>query len=61
MERTNAQLTQPMSYVSPQLKLYGSVSALTAGGTGMLFETGMFTNCNDGMTPGNDPTKKHCV
>lgn len=61
MERRNEQALPQGNYATPQLRLYGSVAGLTAGGTGMLFETGMFINCNDGMTPGNDPTKKHCV
>lgn len=61
MEHENAQTRQHQTYATPRLKLYGSVLTLTAGGTGKFFETGMFTNCNDGMTPGNDTTKKHCV
>lgn len=65
MERMSTQTMVPRKvYAAPRLKLYGSVLALTAAGTGALNETGMSTgtmNCYDGMTPGMWATRKHCV
>ena len=48
------------AYATPRLKLYGSVLALTTGGTGAAPETGV--ECT-GPTPTNDPQTlhKHCV
>ncbi|MBZ0087679.1 MAG: hypothetical protein K8F33_06240 [Thermomonas sp.] len=64
MDHENSQTTQQRTYASPQLRLYGSMLALTAAGTGMIQETGMVggaMNCYDGMTPGMWTTRKHCV
>ncbi|WP_297829731.1 hypothetical protein [Thermomonas sp.] len=58
------------NYTSPRLRVYGSVQALTAGGTGTTNETGMVSvpgmpgtpgNCYNGMTPGGNTSRKHCV
>jgi len=57
-------MPQRKAYAAPRLKLYGSVLALTAAGTGTVKETGMIggtMNCYDGMTPGMWATRKHCV
>lgn len=54
-------------YSTPRLKLYGSVQALTAAGTGMISEAGSINmdgtpgKCYDGVTPGPVSTRKHCV
>lgn len=50
------------AYAAPRLKLYGSVQALTAAGTGMMNEMNTFgtmNNCNIGQ-PGVRPDRKHC-
>jgi hypothetical protein len=64
LQSNNAGLVRK-PYVTPSLKLYGSVSTLTAGGTGMTSELGSSTGtpmtCYDGMTPGNNQARKHCV
>lgn len=48
------------AYATPRLKLYGSVLALTTGGTGAAPET---TPSCEGPTPTNDTITlhKHCV
>jgi hypothetical protein len=55
-------------WAPPGLKLYGSVQALTAGGTGPTNETGMMSNgmggpgpCYDGITLGGNMARKHCI
>jgi hypothetical protein len=51
-------------YDTPQLKLYGSVQALTASGTGPMPELGgpaPSGPCYDGVTQGTSPGRKHCV
>lgn len=63
MERMPTQ-TMPSrkTYAAPRLKLYGSVQALTAAGTGMMNEmsqSGTMNNCNLGQL-GIWPTRKHC-
>lgn len=52
--------TRQKTYSTPRLKVYGSVLALTTGGTGPTPETG--ASC-EGPTPVNDGVvlHKHCV
>lgn len=67
MERMKDLQLALKNYTSPRLRVYGSVQALTAGGTGTVMETGMVGgpgmpgNCYDGMTPGGNTMRKHCV
>lgn len=55
------------AYAAPRLKLYGSVLALTAGGTGMTVESGMMGTpgmpgpCWNGMDQGGQSIRKHCL
>ena len=56
--------SQRKTYQTPKLMVYGSVQALTAGGTGKIMENGMIggaMNCYNGMTLGGNAQKKHCV
>lgn len=57
--------SQRRAYSAPRLKLYGSVKALTAGGTGPTPEVGNTTkaihNCYDGIHLGGNKSRKHCV
>lgn len=52
---------QGRPYATPQLKLYGSVQALTAGGTGPTNESvgGLNMACNAGNNS-PDQMAKHC-
>lgn len=59
--------SQRRAYGAPRLKLYGSVKALTAGGTGPTTEVGNLDptrpihNCYDGIHLGANKSRKHCL